>query len=509
MTTIDEDTITGRISRALKASAARITSRKIKRTNTGGGWQADAWAMYDTVGEHRFLADTLANRIGQAHLYVGRITDAESMAEPEPVEDGSVADVLGLLGTPSDIGQMLTTYGVNDFVAGEGYLVGVPSTVLDPPVIDLDGFISPLGAREEVSLDDLKWRYLSIDEVTFNSDSTVSLEWDYKVEVPTRDVFLIRVWRSHPRRHTEATSPTRANLPILRELVGLTMHVSAQIDSRLAGAGVLFVLQGAGQGGEDGGLFSDDFIDSMIAPIKDRGSGSAVVPYPIEIPDDGSGRAASDYIHYQTFSTPFDSETRALREEAIRRYALGADAPPELLLGVGGMNHWGAWLVQEDVITSHVTPPLARFADALTRQFLHPVLTGRGMSEEEAREYVVWYDVDHMVSRTNRTTDAITLFQAGAITAETLREEAGYGDDDAPETAQADPVVSQVLTLITEAPSLAMEPGIPALYEQVRALLLRGDAAPASIEPSDTDTQSDTRIPDTQDDAAPTIGEPS
>ena len=34
-------------------------------------------------------------------------------------------------------------------------------------------------------------------------------------------------------------SPVRAALPILRELVGLTQHVSAQIDSRLAGAGML------------------------------------------------------------------------------------------------------------------------------------------------------------------------------------------------------------------------------------------------------------------------------
>src|SRR3546814_17159695 len=59
-----------------------------------------------------------------------------------------------------------------------------------------------------------------------------------------------------------------------------------------------------------------------------------------------------------TFHTPFDEETRELREEAIRRLALGQDAPPELLLGVGNMNHWGAWLVQADTNNTHVEPPL-------------------------------------------------------------------------------------------------------------------------------------------------------
>src|SRR3546814_7696452 len=103
-------------------------------------------------------------------------------------------------------------------------------------------------------------------------------------------------------------------------------------------------------------------------------SAAAVVPLTVPIPDNGTGRAAADYVHFQTFSTPFDEETRELREEAIRRLALGQDAPPEVLLGLGSMNHWGAWLVKEDTITTHVEPPLARFCDALTTQFLRPVL---------------------------------------------------------------------------------------------------------------------------------------
>src|SRR3546814_13748648 len=52
----------GQIGRALRASATRIMGRKVDRTinlaTAKGGWQAEAWDLYDLVGEERYLADT-------------------------------------------------------------------------------------------------------------------------------------------------------------------------------------------------------------------------------------------------------------------------------------------------------------------------------------------------------------------------------------------------------------------------------------------------------------------
>src|SRR3546814_4238668 len=84
--------------------------------------------------------------------------------------------------------------------------------------------------------------------------------------------------------------------------------------------------------------FNDAFMEAMLTPIRDRASAAAVVPLTVPIPDDGTGRSAADYVHYQTFHTPFDKEKREMREEAIRRLALGQDAPPELLPGVGNID---------------------------------------------------------------------------------------------------------------------------------------------------------------------------
>lgn len=530
-------TLWGDIGRALVASAERIKGRKVDRTvNVGAaknGWQAEAWDLYDLVGEERYLADTLANTIGRAKLYVGTVSDQDEMGAPIPVDDGSAADVLDLLGTESERAQMLQRYGVNDFIAGEGWLVGMPRQFLevqpetdDDPMFRLAPEAAP--ASTEINVDDLEWRYMSIEEVIIDGEA-VQVEWadadaadsDDKIHVKQSDIYLIRVWHSHPRRRKEATSPTKASLPVLRELVGLTMHISAQTDSRLAGAGVLFLMQsakaniaGEGEDAEDVD-FDTAFMDAMLTPIRDRASAAAVVPLTVPIPDDGTGRSAADYVHFQSFSTPFDEETRELRDEAIRRLALGQDAPPEVLLGLGSMNHWGAWLVKEDTITTHVEPPLARFCDAATTQFLWPVLAAKGVAEPE--QYVIHYKVDHLIVRPNSTDDAFKAHEAGVITDEALRTKTGFTDSDAPEDGGIDEDVAMVLAMVNQTPALAANPGLPELLRQVREVLA-GRAGeepepepeptpepPAVPEPeADPEPPSDGTLPNTDGDPAPT-----
>src|SRR5690606_4767313 len=191
-------------------------------------------------------------------------------------------------------------------------------------------------------------------------------------------------------------------------------------------------------------------------PIGDRSSAAAVVPIMPVVPDE-----SIEKFRFMSFSTPLDAEARELRDEAIRRLALGLDCPPELLLGVGSMNHWGAWLVKEDVVTTHIEPPLALICDALTTQFLWPVLAQQGMPESEGRKHVIWYDVSHLVSRPNWTQDARVLYAAGAINSSALWDAAGFDESDAPvepERREVDPAVRMALELVSQAPSLMQAP---------------------------------------------------
>lgn len=485
---------------SLTAAAARIGGARISRTVAApSAWQGDAWDMYDLVGEQRFLASTLAGRLSQARLYVA--VDGQSLADDSTaVEDAGIEAVLDSVGDgTTGRSQLLHRLAVNLFVAGEAWLVGIPPELLPgaagdarpaggPASADVraPGYGAGLG---DAPLDSLQWRVLSVSEVSSEAgDLLLSLgdADEERVRCQPEDVYLIRVWRPHPRRWREADSPTRACLPILRELVGLTMHISAQIDSRLAGAGLLVVPQSASDAvrrsaGTDEADEQDPFVEAlmeaMTEPIADRDAASAVVPLVVTVPDE-----VADSFNHMTFSTALDDAAKDMRDEAIRRLALAQDAPPELLLGTGGMNHWGAWLVREDVVTTHIEPPLALICEALTSQFLWPVLESMGYSEADARRFSVAYDVSHLVARPNRSEEALALHAAGALSDATLREAAGFDESDAPEgpaaTGPRAAAIKMATSMVTESPALLTDPGLPALVDSLEAVLSPGVAAP-------------------------------
>jgi hypothetical protein len=486
---------------SLLASAQRITNETLERTAVNdvqkGGWTADAWDLFDLVGEFEFIVTSLAGRVGAARLYAGKlnqddvtqtpevITEAPEEVDPDTTEPRSPTDDLALAAmrafgkTPATRAQLLERQSMNLTVTGDGWCVGIPKRLL----AEVDDTISPDG----VELSGIEWRVLSVSEVTKEGRDHVKLEVDgTELIVAPDDVFLIRIWDPHPRKWIQSTSPTKACLPILRELVGLTQHVGAQIDSRLAGAGMLLVPQSAEDAvraqasdedhDEDWNPFTEALLEHMLVPIADRSNASALVPLTLTVPDE-----SIEKFRFISFATPLDKEARQLREEQVKRLALGMNIPPEVLLGTGGMNHWGAWMVREDTISTYVEPQLALICDALTTQYLWPVLEQQGVSEDEYTDYVIWYDVDHLVSRPNRLQDAVTLHQEEVISDAALRDAGGFGDEDAKvDTETTDEAAAIVLKMVTANPSLMRNPGIDILLKNLRALLKGDESAPVT-----------------------------
>lgn len=488
---------------ALLAAAKRLTKvpdkkRGIGGTSTGDSWQNEAWEMYDLVGELRFVAGNIAGQGAKATIFVGKQEPGED--EPTPLtDDDTPYDFLTTLGnSQGSLFQMVHRMILNLFIPGECWLVGVPN---GEERLDENGI--PEGGPGTYD-----WHTMSISEIgtaTSGGEVTLTIEGD-QITYDADDLFLARIWRPHPRKQWEADSPARSSLPVLRELVGLTMHVYAQIESRLAGAGLLIVPQSAQRAlqqasgieetDESRDEFTEALIEAMVTPVGDRSSASAIVPLTVTVPDE-----AVDAFKHISFSTDMDGEARELRDESIRRLALGLDAPPELLLGTGSMNHWGGWLVQEETVTSHIVPVLALICDALTTQFLWPFLEQAGYTDVE--DYVVWYDVDHLIARPNLASDAHALHDKGVLSDESLRRASGFDDADAPEKP-ADLVTTTVLGMIRTDPSLAIDPGVESLRESIEELL--GDTAHDEV-PTDESEQgtpdtSDSAIPDTAGDDA-------
>lgn len=488
--------LAGKVKSSLTAAADRLKEPTNKRSAQRGSttaaadnWQADAWDMYTLVGEQRFVATTLAARLAQARLYVGKSDPAKPGDRPDEVKDNPVlSGILEAFGdSRSGRSQMLYRSGVNLFVVGEVWNVGIPHHLLDPdynPNDDPEAALSPTGMVEDQQATDYQWFTLSTDEVATSKDgATVTLSLpspdgsgSMQVEAPVGELFMFRTWRPHPRYAWQPDSPVRSSLPVLREIVGLTMRVGAQTDSRLAGAGVFIVpasardavrqeIEDAGEEA-DSDPFTPALVAAMMEPVADRDSAAALVPLVITAPDE-----SAEKFRHLSFSDEIDEETRELRSEALRRLALGEDVPPELLLGTAGMNHWGAWLVQEDVVTTHLTPPLELICDALTTQYLWPMMLAAGFTEEQVEAYSINYDVDHLIVRPNHATEALALHERGLLSDEAVLRACGFdpadeaGDDDG-----TDPVIALAVAMVQRAPSLAQEPGIVVLAQQLRQL---------------------------------------
>lgn len=400
--------------RDLSASASRYTISTAKTTAQAGarGDQTRAWGFYRTP-EVRSFANWIGNAMGGASLYAGRAVPGGTI-EPAPADHPATRIVSEIAGGPEGQAQLLREYGRHLAVAGEGW------TVIRP--------------REKGGAD---WHVVSVLEMTSRGrDLEATIEGE-RLLIPagadgapdSTAPVAIRVWDPSPERHQEADSPVLGSLNELEELRLLSAAVRAITLSRLTGRGVLVVPKGTRfptSGGQDE---EDDLIDVFMqvaeTAIREPDSAAATVPIILEVPADMVGS-----IQRLTFESDFDELAIKLREENIRRFATAADIPAEFLLGLGDVNHWGAWTLTQEAVRLGIDPRLRILAQAYTRYWLHPLL-----ETEEVPDFTDWVvaaDTSTLRVRTNRSQTALEVYDRGAISGRALRRETGFDESDAP-----------------------------------------------------------------------------
>lgn len=406
---------------SLIASAAVLTNDRMVRPKDDGvaAWQQDAWHFYDTVGEFRFGCDWRAAACSRARLTIEEVSDTGVVT----LEDGPEVDALAaLFGGDAGQGQMLGTVALHFDVPGETYIVGEAVTDAAGSEADRWGIYS----NEELTRDRASGRY-KIDR------------GDGKAREMGDDAVVIRLWRSHPRKWVEATSPARAVLPVLRQIEGLNKHIAASIDSRLAGAGLLLLPSemtftpppGVEVTPEQAAQVSSAnyllalLAEAMTTAIRDRDSVSAVAPIIAQAPG-----ALLEHVKHLTFSTPFDERVQGLMSDYMRRLALGLDMPPEVLLGLGDSNHWSAWQIDESALKTSIEPTLEAITAGLTERWLYPAVEALAGRDAVNRTRRIGFDTSDLRLRPDRSAEARELHGRLILSDAALLRETGFDEGD-------------------------------------------------------------------------------
>lgn len=407
-------------------------------------WQVEGWRLYDIIPELRKLAGRIGDSLAQARMYVAELDErGEEVGE---TQDQRISALAGIpLGTGNARDDMLRLAGVDLAVGGECWIVGEGAA--RNPERAAGAWFVVTGAAFKKQGDQVKVRRPKI----LGGDSLTLADG---VDI------LIRCWRPHPNDVDQADSFTRAAIVPLREIELLTKREFAELDSRLTGAGVMFLPEGVDfprEESDPAGLagFMAYLQRAAAASMADQSRASAMVPIMATVPDQVLEHL--DKLKPVTFWSELSGEISPMKDKAILRLASSAEIPGEVLTGIGDANHWTAWLISDEGIR-WIRGYLGLVADALTRGFLRLALQSMGVANPE--RYAFAFDTSTLAAKPNRLDEALQLHDRFLIADEEVVKAGAFDPDQMPSTTER---AAQILLKLVQAqPELILDKAVQA-----------------------------------------------
>lgn len=420
------------VARTQMASAAVYRpGQKINPTTDRGQiaqpWQVELYRHINICGEARYAATLFSAIAGRAEIGV---SEPHSLARKAVwVNEGPEVDAFATIApTVRERTKLVRDYMMHRVIAGECYLISRERQPTDP-----EYHTRPW---------DPVWEIVAVTELRRVGERW-SVRYDNNAYIDLKpDDPVIRMWVEDPSDRREAWSPFRSMLPTLQEIEWLTKHIFTQIRSRLMSSGVWFLPDNltfptpppeAVEGGEEA-IAQMNEAEQFMLSLAESSMGlldGDDVAFPSIVMAAPEALANIDQRKLIQFWSEIDDKAMTLRTDAIQRFALGMDLPPEQVLGSSGIgrgssggssggstNHWGIWANEEQTISSHIEPALDDFTHVLTTAFLR--------SAVEGTDKVIGYDTATLRLRQDRSKEALEWFDRGVLKAEVALRETGF-----------------------------------------------------------------------------------
>lgn len=486
---LEVDTFVAPNARSLTAAAMPLSGPGVRLANAARAyksnqdWQRQGWYFFDAIGELRSPLVWIANAVSQAEIHATEL-DPDTGMPTGPSENSTArAAAAAVLGGPSKRGGKLRTLALHWQVPGESFVLVIPGSAT-LGTADRWLVLSPSKVMQKGRGNDAAWEYT--DPLT-----------GVQAPVPPKAVFF-RVWQPHPDDEYQADSAVRSALPECREVEKATMTIAAQLDSRIANAGVWLAADELdvprGEHATGAAAFLDQLLMVAETSIQQPGTPAAVVPMAFNAP--GELIASGGALAHVAPTTEFVQGLDDLRDKALARLANSLDMPRDVAAGTQGeSNHWSAWQVEESTYKIFVEPLLRELGDAITTEWFRPALVAMGMDAKEAERYEIGWDTTKIVARPDDQATLDSAWDRVLISDEYWLTESGYPVDALPD---ADERTRRMLEkIVVGAPTLLADPAIAAalgleVTADPAAAGVSG-AAPGAVEGGQTPADADQR----------------
>ena len=475
------------VPRAITAAAMPMAGPGVKladrarKQSANSDWQRQGWYFYDVIGELRSPLVWIANAVSQADLHATELDPATGKPTGPSENATAVQAAARVLGGAAKRATLLKVLALCWQVPGEAWVI-----------------VRPQGPK----LPD-EWIVLPPSQVT-TKGTGANASWQYRdpklgVDVPLEaNARLFRIWSPHPADFIQADSAIRPALPICREIEKSSQTIAAQLDSRLALAGILLLADELdlprGEHETTALALMDELLAAAEATIQQPGTPSAVVPIAVNAPSEMiSNKGAMDYINpIAEFVTGLDD----LRDKALERLASTLDMPKSVAAGrQDESNHWTAWQVEESTYKIFIEPLLRELGDAITTQWFRPALVAMGMSVEQAARYEIGWDTTNIVARPDDRETLESLYDKVLISDEYMLTENGIPVDAMPDEAERERRLLE--KLVISSPAILSEPGVAEALGMPELAAAQASAVEEDSTPELPPGQSRT-LPDTQ-----------
>lgn len=485
-------------------------------------WQEQAWHFLEKVGELEYYVSWRSSSASRCRMVASALDEQGAPTGSIPDDDPNAERVRQIV---NDIAGGVS--GQIKIMARAVYLLTVPGECWIGMVVrdasretGYEGNTLPVDInRPGYQLE--QWYVFGKDDIkASNSGIELKLPDGTKHEFNPDVDLLFRVWDEHPKDPSKPVSPVWANRDVLASLVQSAATVTQSNNSRLIGNGIMFVPQEMSLPGQIAPTalpagtpdtldplpfvepnaaqsLQDLLYDVASAAKRDPNSEAAQLPIIAAVP--------GEYIksvNWMRAGSDIPETTLKIEEFDIRRLATGLHVAPERLLGMSQGNHWSSWLIDESDVKVHIAPAVEIVTGAFTQEVLRYKLAEEGIDPDA---YVIWHDDSALTQDPDKSDEATTAFDRGALTAKALREHLGFDDKDGYDLTNSDGWVQLALDKIAQDPANAtvFMPIITAAAERVGLEVAAPQALPPADEPAeDEDTPADSEPEQPADDPA-------